>query len=79
MATYRRQLPHYHLPEADYFITYGLQGALPYRAVQQLDAEFERRLRPLGNPLTVKARRNKARIEEAQRSRLTGLFEMMQI
>lgn len=67
MAIYRRQLPHYHIPEADYFITYGLAGALPYRAVRQLDAEFERRLQPLGNPLVGQARRKKSGMEEAHR------------
>ena len=42
MVTYfRRHLPHYHLPNATYFVTFRLAGSLPRQAFERLKAACE--------------------------------------
>lgn len=42
-----RHLPHYHLPNATFFITFRLAGSLPVEVVKQLREEKESELRRL--------------------------------
>ncbi len=46
---YRRNLPHYFLPEACYFITYRLAGSLPEVKRRELEEEYEQRLTKVKN------------------------------
>jgi REP element-mobilizing transposase RayT len=45
---FRRNLPHYHLPNAAYFITFRLAGSLPFEAIQRLREEYEAEICRLG-------------------------------
>jgi REP element-mobilizing transposase RayT len=40
-TSFRRHLPHYHLPNATYFVTFRLAGSLPQEAFERLKAEYE--------------------------------------
>jgi REP element-mobilizing transposase RayT len=44
---FERHLPHYHLPDATYFITIRLAGSLPVVALLRLQEEYEANLRRL--------------------------------
>lgn len=44
---FRRHLPHYHLPDATYFITFRLAGSLPLDALARLREEYETQCRRL--------------------------------
>jgi hypothetical protein len=44
---FERHLPHYHLPDATYFITLRLADSLPAEAVLRLQEEYEANLRRL--------------------------------
>lgn len=46
-AFFYRHLPHYHLPNATFFITFRLAGSLPVEVVKQLREEKEGKLRRL--------------------------------
>ncbi|MCA2000322.1 MAG: transposase [Chloroflexi bacterium] len=52
---FRRNLPHYHLPNAAYFITFRLAGSLPFEAAQRLREEYEAEERRLKRELSGKA------------------------
>lgn len=53
MATYfRRRLPHYHLPNATYFITFRLAGSLPFETVKRLQDEYNLELRRIEQTLS---------------------------
>lgn len=49
---FQRHLPHYHLPNATYFITFRLAGSLPYEALARLQEEYETQLRRLERTLS---------------------------
>ncbi|MBC7249548.1 MAG: transposase [Anaerolineae bacterium] len=44
---YRRNLPHYHPPEATYFVTFRLAGSLPRQFLERLRQEYEQEERLL--------------------------------
>jgi REP element-mobilizing transposase RayT len=44
---FRRSLPHYHLPNAAYFVTFRLAGSLPVETWRQLKEAFEQEKRQL--------------------------------
>ncbi|MEZ0395710.1 MAG: transposase [Anaerolineales bacterium] len=44
---FRRNLPHYHQPNATYFITFRLAGSLPLEALQRLEEQIQDELRRL--------------------------------
>jgi len=48
LTFFERHLPHYHLPDATYFITIRLAGSMPVEAVLRLQEEYEVNLRRLG-------------------------------
>lgn len=39
---YRRNLPHYHVPNATYFVTFRLAGSLPMEVLHRVREEYER-------------------------------------
>jgi len=47
LTFFERRLPHYHLPDAIYFITIRLAGSVPVEAVLRLQEEYEANLRRL--------------------------------
>lgn len=73
---FRRHLPHFHLPNATYFITFRLAGSLPVEVVQRLQEEHEATLRRLEQSLSGAAF-HQARQEEQERyfSRLDALLD----
>lgn len=48
---FQRNLPHYHLPNAAYFITFRLAGSLPMEVWKRLKEEYEQEKRLLANKL----------------------------
>jgi hypothetical protein len=52
---FRRNLPHYHLPNATYFVTFRLEGSLPFDVVKRLHEEYEAEKRQLQRRLNGKA------------------------
>ncbi len=46
---FQRNLPHYHLPNATYFITFRLAGSLPVEVWKRLKEEYEREKRLLSD------------------------------
>jgi len=48
---FHRNLPHYHLPDATYFITFRLAGSLPVEVLARLREEFEHQERALASHL----------------------------
>ena len=44
---YRRYLPHYHPPDAIYFVTFRLAGSLPRQLIERLQQEYEQEERLL--------------------------------
>jgi len=52
---FRRNLPHYHLPNATYFVTFRLEGSLPFDVVKRLHEEYEAEKRQLQHRLSGKA------------------------
>lgn len=76
MTTFFRHLPHYHLPDATYFITFRLAGSLPVETVQRLQEKHEAELRRLKQNLTGAAL-HQARYEEQKRhfARLDALLD----
>ncbi|MEW6400701.1 MAG: hypothetical protein AB1649_02815 [Chloroflexota bacterium] len=44
---FQRNLPHYHLPNATYFITFRLAGSLPMEVWKKIKAEYEQEKRQL--------------------------------
>ncbi len=63
---FKRHLPHYHLPDATYFVTFRLAGSLPYEVVARLEEERQRQLRLLEQMLSGAALQA-ARYEEQKR------------
>jgi putative transposase len=49
---FQRNLPHYHLPNATYFITFRLAGSLPVEVWKKLKEEYEREKRLLSGKFT---------------------------
>jgi len=54
---FRRNLPHYHLPDATYFITIRLAGSLPRAVVMRLQQEYEEEQRRLARQFSGEALR----------------------
>lgn len=54
---FRRNLPHYHLPDATYFITIRLAGSLPVAVAMRLEEEYEKEQRRLAGRLSGDALR----------------------
>lgn len=52
---FERNLPHYHLPNATYFITFRLAGSLPFEVVKRLQEEYEAEERRLRQQLSGSA------------------------
>ena len=73
---FRRHLPHYHLPNATYFITFRLAGSLPVEVVQRFQQEHEAELRRLEQTLSGAAL-HQARQEAQKRyfDRLDALLD----
>jgi len=65
-AFFRRRLPHYHLRNATYFVTFRLAGSLPYEAVARLEEKLQKRLAVLEQTLSGAALQA-ARYEEQKR------------
>jgi REP element-mobilizing transposase RayT len=49
---FRRKLPHYHLPNATYFVTFRLAGSLPVKAIERLKQEHQAELQRIDDRLT---------------------------
>ena len=47
---YRRNLPHWQIPEAIYFVTYRLYGSMPRSVIEQLKAEYQAALGRICTP-----------------------------
>jgi putative transposase len=54
---FQRNLPHYHLPNATYFITFRLAGSLPMEVWKKLKADYEQEKRQLANKFQGEALR----------------------
>jgi REP element-mobilizing transposase RayT len=63
---FRRNLPHYHLPDATYFITIRLAGSLPVAVAMRLQEEYEEEQRRLAQQHDGQALRQ-ARYEAQKR------------
>ncbi len=63
---FRRHLPHYHLPDATYFITLRLAGSLPLAVVMRLREELDEEQRRLARQFSGEALRQ-ARYEAQKR------------
>ena len=77
MATFfRRNLPHYHLPDATYFITLRLAGSLPFEIVARLQEAYEEEQRRLARQFSGNALRE-ARHQAQKRyfARIDGLLD----
>jgi putative transposase len=73
---FERRLPHYHLPDATYFITIRLAGSLPVEAVLRLQEEYEANLRRLERLFSGEALAS-ARYQEQKRhfARMDALLD----
>lgn len=73
---FQRHLPHYHLPNATYFITFRLAGSLPLEAAARLQAEYEEEQRRLEHQFSGKAL-YEARYQAQKRhfARIDGLLD----
>ncbi|MDH7487058.1 MAG: hypothetical protein QHJ81_12375 [Anaerolineae bacterium] len=78
MITFRRHLPHYHLPDATYFITLRLAGSLPYAVVARLEEEYEAEQRRLARQFSGHALRE-ARYQAQKRhfARMDDLLDQV--
>lgn len=63
---FRRNLPHYHIPNAAYFITFRLTGSLPLEVVKRLQEEYENEVLRLERQFSGKAL-YEARYQEQKR------------
>lgn len=75
---FKRHLPHYHLPNATYFITLRLAGSLPGEVVARLEQEYRDRLRFLEQTLSGAALQA-ARYDEQKKyfGRVDALLDQM--
>ncbi len=79
MTTYfRRNLPHYHLPNATYFVTFRLAGSLPFEAVHRLQETYETELRRIDQTLSGSQRMNaRQKAQEAHFARVDSLLDQV--
>lgn len=76
MVTYfRRNLPHYHLPNATYFITFRLAGSLPQEALERAQEEYQAELLRLERTLSGRDLRE-AR-QQAQKAHLVRIDTLL--
>lgn len=73
---FQRHLPHYHLPNAAYFITIRLAGSLPFEVVARLQEEYEEEQRRLVQRFSENAL-HEARYQAQKRhfARIDGLLD----
>jgi REP element-mobilizing transposase RayT len=71
-----RNLPHYHLPSATYFITFRLAGSLPVEAWQRLRDEFEQEKRALANKFQGKTlQEERYKVQKRYFARIDALLD----